>query len=242
MHEEVDFIKIDIRLTLIGILIVISTMVAATQFAITDLRYEYQIIIPTIQDHGLKFFGSDNSTDGIRLLRSDESRNEGSLKIVLGNVSKNSSYTYTAAFGIVNEENYSISITHIEVLSESNSNINIWLHGNRLEDASNSTNDPTSVLMFSNGNLINCEDTIAWKLAGGDNNGETICNNTQNREKYTNTTSLDEIANVRYSLNNSMATSGVSDYVWVQVQADIPYSENGETIKTGNIVINYQTD
>ena len=106
--------NIEFRLFIIGMLLVITTMAVATQFAITDIQYE--IIIPVIPDYGVNYIGSDNSSDGIRVLRivPDEAD---SFKIVLGNVSMNYQWTYSAAFGIVNEDKSTKRITHIEVIS-----------------------------------------------------------------------------------------------------------------------------
>ena len=137
--------KTDPRLLVIGLLLVVSTMVVATQFAITDIGMEYKIV--SKKDYGTRYIGSDNTSDGIRVLRAIKNDPTNAFKIVLGNISNNYIYTYTAAFGIANEENFSIDITHIDVKSINHTYLKIWLHGNRTANAENISNDPTSVFI-----------------------------------------------------------------------------------------------
>lgn len=229
------------RLFILGMLLLISTMAVATQFALLDIQYEYEIIIPIIPDYGLKYIGSDNSSDGIRLLRADNSQND-SYKLVLGNVSENYNWVYSAAFGIVNEDNFFKNITHIEVISTTVTYLKIWLHGKKDVNANNLSNDPTSILMYDNGTIVSSSDTIAWTLAPGDNNAKTICSNITDRDKYTNYTSWDETAGIRYSLNNTDITSELSDYVWLQIELDIPLSTDLSELNLGVIYIHFTSD
>ena len=233
--------NIKFRLFIIGMFLVITTMAVATQFAITDMKYEYIISIPVVPDYGIKYIGSDNSSDGIRVLRivPDEAD---SFKIVLGNVSVNYQWAYSAAFGIVNEDNFTKRITHIEVFSSTPTYLKIWLHGNRDVNANNLSNDPTSVLMYDNGTIISGSNTVAWILAPGDRDATTICSNTTDTNRYTNMTNQDEVAGVRYSLNDTDAKSEISDYVWVQVELNIPSSVNAEDVHTGSIHIHFESD
>ena len=64
----------------------------------------------------------------------------------------------------------------------------IWLHSNPKALASNNTfnntNDPTSVLMFDNGTIVNSSETTAWTLAAGDEDKTTICSNITNRNLF----------------------------------------------------------
>jgi len=55
-------------------------------------------------------------------------------------------------------------------------------------------------------------------------------------------TSLDEVAGVRYSLNGTDAKSEISDYVWVQVELNIPPSVDAEDVHTGSIHIHFESD
>jgi len=233
--------NIEFRLFIIGMLLVIATMAVATQFAITDVQYEYEIIIPVVPDDGIKYIGSDNSSDGIRVLRIvlDEAD---SFKIVLGNVSMKYQWTYSAAFGIVNEDKFTKRITHIELFSSNSTYLKIWLHGDRDVNANNVSNDPTSVLMYDNGTIVSGSNTVAWVLAPGDKDATTICSNTTDRKRYTNMTIKDKVACVRYSLNDTAAKSEISDYVWVQVELNIPPSVDAKDVHTGSIHIHFESD
>ena len=216
-------------------------MAVATQFALIDAQYEYEIIIPVVPDYGIKYIGSDNSSDGIRVLRVDQDKHD-SFKIVLGNVSTRYQWIYSAAFGIVNECKFTKRITHIEISSSNSTYLKIWLHGNKDANANNASNDPTSVLMYDNGTIVSGSDTAAWILASGDIDATTICSNTTDRKRYTNMTSRDETAGVRYSLNNTDVKSEISDYVWVQVELNIPPSVDAEDVHTGSIHIHFESD
>ena len=233
--------NIEFRLFIIGMLLVITTMAVATQFAITDVQYEYEIIIPVVPDYGVNYIGSDNSSYGIRVLRANQSESD-SYKIVLGNVSTNYQWIYSAAFGIVNEDKFDKRITYIEVSPSTSMYLKIWLHGNKDSNANNVSNDPTSILMYDNGTIVNEIDTIAWILAPGDTDAKTICSNITNRKRYTNMTSWDETAGVRYSLNNTDVKSEISDYVWVQVELNIPPSVSTTEVHTGSIYIHFESD
>ena len=219
----------------------VTTMAVATQFAITDVQYEYEIIIPVVPDYGVNYIGSDNSSYGVRVLRADQSESD-SYKIVLGNVSTNYQWIYSAAFGIVNEDKLAKHITHIEVLSSNSTYLKIWLHRDKDSNANNVSNDPTSILMYDNGTVVNASDTVAWILAPGDTDAKTICSNITNRKRYTNMTSWDETAGVRYSLNNTDVKSEISDYVWVQVELNIPPSVSTTEVHTGSIYIHFESD
>jgi len=233
--------NIEFRLFIIGMLLVVTTMAVATQFAITDVQYEYEIIIPVVPDYGVNYIGSDNSSDGVRVLRTDQSESD-SYKIVLGNVSTNYQWIYSAAFGIVNEDKFDKRITHIEVSPSTLTYLKIWLHGDKDSNANNVSNDPTSILMYDNGTVVNGSNTVAWILAPGDNDAKTICSNITDRKQYTNMTSGDETAGVRYSLNNTNVKSEISDYVWVQVELNIPLPVSTTKVRTGSIYIHFESD
>lgn len=231
--------KLDARLFIIGILLVVLTMAVGTQFAVSGIDQEY-LIIPSL-DYGIRYIGSDNSSDGIKVIRADQNKTNGTFKLVLGNVTTDSEFVYSAAFGIVNEENHSINITHMEVFSSNSTYLKIWLHGDRGANANNLSNDPTGVLMYNNGTIVNESDTIAWTLASGDNNANTICSNVTDGDKYTIITNWDEVADVSYSLNDTNANSGISDFVWVQIELNIPRSVDYAGEHAGIIYIHYET-
>jgi hypothetical protein len=241
LKEEVDM-KLDRRLAILGILLVVATMVAATQYAVTRLGYEYNIVHPS--DADVRYIGSDNSSDNIRVLRvAGNNSSMVSLKLRLGgNFTTNQQTIYTAAFGIVNEENYSVNITHINVSSTNWTYLKIWLHGDRDANANSTTTDPTSVYMYNNDTLINGTNTTAWILASGDADPNTMCYNVSDRTNCSINTTWDETAHVRYSLNNSNATSELSDFVWVQVAVDIGDVADYLGLHTGTIYIHLASD
>jgi len=231
--------NIHFRLFVIGMLLLITTMAVATQFGLSDL--EYQFIVGIIPDHGIHYIGSDNSTDGIRVLRRTNPNSE-NFQLFLGNVSSNSKWAYSSAFAIVNEDRFVKHITHIDVISNNNTNIKIWLHDHKNNNANYPSNTTRSVLMFSNGTISNCSTTIAWSLAPGDRNASTICSNITDPYNYTSNNSWDSIANVFYSLNNNRNKHEYSDYVWVQIEIDIPADMQIKEQYIGLIRIYFKSD
>jgi len=221
IEEVVKKMKVNSKLMVIGVIFLVLNMLMATQYAVTKMAYEYRIQHPC--DSDIRFIGSDNSTDGKRMLRivGDNVTDIG-LKIFLGNVSLNQQSYFSAAFGIVNEEQYSLNITHINVSSLNCSYMKIWIHGNRAANADNITSDPSGILMWDNNTIVNTSNTTAWTLAPGNSNSSDMCANISNRASTTISTSWDETAHVRYTLNNTNATSGLSDFVWIQIGLDIP--------------------
>jgi hypothetical protein len=242
--------RIDRRLTLIGILLVILSMTMATQYATTKIGYSYGIVHPS--DGAIRFIGSDNSTDGIRVLRTQSLTNASPaiIEVVFGNLSANQNKTYTAAFAIVNEEPFAINITHINLSHPGDEYMKIWLHGNPRMRA---CRDPSSVIMFNNNVSTGdwYQDEAAWTLARGDQNPRTMRYNVSNAASEI-TTYWDTTAHVQYSLNSSVArnanrTGGMpnnsldnaSDFVWVQISLDLPAdAEIAE--RTGIIWIHFQ--
>ena len=219
-------------------------MIVATQYAVTKIDYQYSIVHPS--DSAIRFIGSDNSTDGIRVLRVGGSNTTNVyLKLQLGNVyATNMKRTFTAAFGIVNEELHSLNITHINVSSTNYTYMKIWLHGNRTANANSTATDPSSVLMWNNGTVVNASNTTAWILAAGNNNTDNMCANVSDPTNSTITTPWDNTSHVRYSLNNTNAVSNLSDFVWVQIMLDIPNEVDTIGTYTGTIWVHleYETE
>lgn len=234
--------KVGKKLLLIAILFLTLNMVIATQYAVTRVGYIYTLVHPC--DASIRLIGSDNSSDGIRVLRVAGS-NESNIQLVLrlGDIySANMKKIFTAAFGIVNEEAYDLNITHINVSSENYTYMRIWLHGNRTANANSTLTDPTSVLMWDNDTIVNETNTTAWILRAGDGNSSTMCYNVSDRENCTILTPWDEIAHVRYSRDDSIAYSNVSDFVWVQIEIEIPESIEGVGTHVGTIWIHFESE
>lgn len=233
--------RIKKKFFILGMLILITAMVMATQFAVTKLGYEFNIVHPS--NSNLRFLGSDNSSDGVRLLRvAGENDTKVSLKLTFGNFSANQTYTYSAAFGIVNEEKFPVNITYITVNSSYWTYMKIWLHGNRIADASINTSDSSGVLMFNNGTIVNASNTTAWILAAGNGNPNDMCSKVSDRRNNSCNTTWDQIAHVRYSENNTNATTNVSDYVWVQIEIEIHSVVDSIGPHTGTIFVNFDAE
>ncbi|MEM0492417.1 MAG: hypothetical protein QXS02_00430 [Candidatus Thermoplasmatota archaeon] len=234
--------KINKRLILIGLLLLITTMVVASQFAVTRVKYEYYIVHPS--EGNIRYIGSDNSSDGKRVLRVEgENSSTATLTIRLGNFSARTNKTYTAAFGIVNEEPYPVNITNITIVSSNVTYIKIWLHGNRTANAESNITDPSSILMYNNGTIINnTNKTRWWILASGDMNASTICANTSDPDNTTIVTPWDNVTHVRYTINNTNAVSGLSDFVWVQVMVALPDKVDKAGYHTGIMMIHLKAE
>lgn len=205
-----------------GMILLILSMTSATQFATTKLGYSYSIVHPSNAD--IRLIGSDTGNDG-RILRvdGDNSTGEKTLTISLGNISLSQNLTYTAAVGIVNEEIFSVNITHINISASSGDYdyLQIWLHSDRDQRVEN---DSSSVFVWENGTMKNSSDTTAWVLGPGNQNPNDMSADGSTQIS----TPWDETKHVRYSTNNSNnSISGTSDFVWVQISIDVP--DNADT-------------
>ena len=234
--------KVSKKMYILGILFLILNVAIATQYAVTKIDYEYTLVHPC--DASIRYIGSDNSTDGIRVLRvSGSNVTNIKLKVDLGDVySTNMKRTFTAAFGVVNEENHSLNITHINVTSDNCTYMKIWLHGDRDENANSTATDPSRVYMWNNKSIVNATNTTAWTLARGNSDPSDMCYNVSDRANSSISTGWDETAHVRYSKNNTNAVSGESDFVWVQITLDIPDTADSLGLHSGTIWIHLKSE
>lgn len=217
-------------------------MIVATQYAVTKIGYEYYLLHPS--NSNIRFIGSDNSSDGKRILRViDSNITRVGVKLRLGDKFALNQITYfTAAFGIVNEENFTVNITHINVSSEYATYLKIWLHGDRDANANDTMFDPSSVLMWDNNTMVNESSTTAWSLAAGNEDPDDMCYNITDRALFSVPTDWDDSAHVRYSLDNNNAVSNYSDFVWVQIAVDIPEVADSIGLHSGTIWIHFESD
>ena len=217
-------------------------MIMATQYASTRIGYEYYIVHPS--DSNIRYIGSDNSSDGVRILRViDSNTTNVGVKLRLGgNFTTNQQKFYTAAFGIVNEERFSVNITHINISSMNYTYLKIWLHGNRTANANSTITDPSSIFMWDNNTIANASSTTVWTLAPGNEDSSDMCYNTSNRTNCSIDNPWDETAHVRISRNNTNAVSGLSDFVWVQIAIDIPNTADSVGLHTGTIWIHLESE
>jgi len=234
--------KVSKKWMVLAVIFLIFNMITATQYAVTKIGYQYTLVHPC--DSSIRFIGSDNSTDGIRVLRVAGS-NVSNIRIILrlGDIySTNMERTFSAAFGIVNEESYPVNITHINVSSDNFTYMKIWIHGNRTANANSTANDPSTVLMWDNNTVVNASNTTAWILAQGNNDSNNMCWNYTDRANCSTNTTWDETAHVRYSIFDEYnATSQYSDFVWVQLALIIPDSIESPGQHTGTIWIHLET-
>jgi len=218
-------------------------MVIATQYATTKVGYEYNIVHPS--EANIRYIGSDNSSDSIRVLRviGSNTTNVGVKLRLGGNITTNQLKTYTAAFGIVNEETHPVNITHINVSSDNHTYLRIWLHGDRNANANSITTDPTAVYMWENATQINASNTTAWTLGAGNENPKDMCYNVSDRASESVNTPWDETAHVRYSIDDTnISNRNIADFVWVQVSIDIPNTADDLSLHTGTIWIHLESD
>lgn len=234
--------KVNKKLMTLAVLFLVLNMITATQYAVTKLGYSYTLVHPC--DASIRFIGSDNSSDGVRVLRVAGSNDTNiQLTLRLGSVySANMEKTFSAAFGIVNEETYALNITHINVSSDDYTYMKIYLHGNRTANANSTTTDPSSVFMWDNDTTVNASNTTAWILAPGNATSSDMCYNVSDRENCTVQTPWDETAHVRYSTTNYDAVSNVSDFVWVQITVSIPESIESTGTHSGTIWIHLESE
>lgn len=150
---------------------VILSMTKATQYATTKISYSYGIVHPSNAD--IRFVGADNSSaDEPRALRIPENVSGSRYtQLNLGNQSLGAVRNYTAAFAIVNEEQFPINITHINISGNGSTFISIWLHENHSNEAA--LEDSTArIQMVNSGVSLTTANTNAWILASG--NGDIL--------------------------------------------------------------------
>ena len=226
----------------IAVMFLLLNMVIATQYAVTRVGYEYYLLHPC--DTNIRLIGSDNSSDGKRILRviGSNTTNVG-LKLRLGDKFTTGQTThFSAAFGIVNEENFTVDITHINVSSLNYTYMKIWLHGDRDANANSTATDNSTVFMWNNNTMVNASNTTAWVLAPGNENPNNMCTNYTDRTNNSIITGWDNSTNVRFSRNNTNAVSNLSDFVWVQIAIDIPDTADFIGFHTGTIWIHFKAE
>jgi len=230
--------RIDRRLTFIGVMLIVLSMTMATQYATTKVSYTFGIVHPSNAD--IRFVGSDNSSDAAgRVLRiTNNASGSRNVVISLGDWMPNSVKNYTAAFAIVNEEGFKVNITHINISGTGASNISIYLHGNRTTDAVSEVAS-AKVLSVSAGvsqhTAANCE----WILGAGD--GDTSTMNGSGVNKIL--TPWDTTQHVRYNhTSTQFAKNNTRDYVWVQISISISSTAPDQAAATGQIWIHFKAN
>jgi len=227
-----DGMRIDRRLVLIGVMLVVLSMTMATQYAITKVNYSFAIVHPSNAD--IRYIGSDNSSDdGLRVLRvNNNASGTQFVTMELGDWMPNSRKNYTAAFGIVNEEQFAVNITHINVTGTNASYLTVWLHGDRDANYAGDVADQV-IKVIDSGSALWDSDDVVWTLAAGngdytDMNGSDV------------STDWDGTSHIRYSIDDSYdAVNETHDFVWVGVSLNVP-DKAGAGSPTGTIYINFK--
>ena len=203
-------------------LVALST-VAATQFATSDIGYEYGIV--SASDSNIRFIGHDYGADGTLVLRADSTDGDG-LTLDLGDVARGQKVWYTAAFGIVNEEALGMNITAVSATGTGADYMQIYLHVNANTKAE-----------LDSGTLIwdktSGAQSFTWALAAGDNDATDIDGATDID------TPVDGTANVRAMTDPDADDDATGDdHVWVQVILDIPEAASNAQL-TGTITFSF---
>ena len=209
---------------MIVVSIVCLTTVFATQYARADIGYSYDLVHPS--DSDIRYIASDNSSDGHRVLRANAG-NE-TLKLEFGNWSANTNKTYSAAFGIVNEEAFCVKISDIAVTTTLGADyMQIWLHSNEdIKATSEAAGD--AVFMWDMG--VDPNDNF-WVLGAG---------NQDSSDADFGSTPWDSDDGVRYATGTSGASNGSDDFVWVQISIVIPGNPDSLSEHTGTITIDFE--
>jgi len=224
--------RIDRRLVLIGVMLVVLSMTMATQYATTKVTYSFSIVHPSEAD--IRFIGSDNSsTDNLRCLRiSNNATGSKFMTLELGDFFPNTEKNYTAAFGIVNEEQFPVNITYINISGINSSYVDLWVHGDR--DADYTADGAASVMAVDSGVAQYTANDVIWTLAAGDGDTTTINGAAEN-------THWDPTANIQYSISDTDAVNETDDYVWVGISLNIPEDAGDAAAATGTIFIHFKS-
>lgn len=211
-------------LVLLVALVALST-VAATQFATSDIGYEYGVV--SASDSNIRFIGHDYGADGTLVLRADTTAGDG-LTLDLGDVARGQKVWYTAAFGIVNEEALAMNVTAVTVSSTGGNYMQIYLHNN----ANTKAESDSGTLIWDK---LNGAQSFTWALAAGDNDATTI-----DGASGDTTTSVDSTANIRAIDGDPDADDNAAsdDHVWVQIIIDIPESATNAQL-SGTITFDF---
>jgi hypothetical protein len=197
------------KLTLVLILAITLSTISATQYVRADVGFSYELVHPS--DADIRYIGSDNAADGLRVLRADSSNSSVSLEF--GKWSGNQTKTYTAAFGIVNEEMFPVQINDVSVVMHDGAAdyMQIWLHAHEdMYAADEAVGD--RVFMWDRGVDPNDDN---WILGAG---------NQDSSDAGFGLTPWDPVSRVRYGSGTSSAgaVQAVSDFVWVQISLVLP--------------------
>ncbi len=211
-------------------MLIMLSMVMATQFATTKISYSYTLVHPSNAD--IRFIGSDNASMGVKVLRVEGDNSSGNRNLILvfgTNLTENQNKTYTAAFGIVNEEKFPVYLTNITVSSTPADYMYVWAHGDRMLTSATKA-------LWREGSIAGLTTASkSWLLGAGDQNAGNMSVGPGNAFP----TPWDDTAHVRYSYCDTSAVNGTSDFVWIMVSFNIPDGAAAGAY-TGTIYVNFR--
>ncbi len=214
-------------------------MTMATQFATTKVAYTFGIVHPSNAD--IRFVASDNSSDDNKpVLRVTTNGTSTSNAVIsLGDWMPNSIKNYTAAFAIVNEEQFIVNITFVNISGINASYIDIWLHTNRTTQAALET-APNRVKVVAAGVALHTASNCAWRLAAGDGN-VSFMNGTTAASRIKTGWDPKDTGHVRYNgTTNIYAKNLTRDWVWVQISLNLPSTAKLTAAATGQIWFHFE--
>jgi len=236
--------RIDRRLVLIAVMLIVLSMTMATQYATTRVSYSFAIVHPS--DSDIRYIGSDNSSDDTKRVLRVNNNGTGTqyATLELGDWMPDSKKSYTAAFGIVNEEPFYVNITHVNITGTNNTYLSMWFHGDRDQDVSLLGDSAANrVKVLANGSQIYSSSDTVWTFTPGDQDPGTMCADTYNYVGAGCTqlvTAWDDTSKIKYSTNDANnSINGSSDFVWVQVVVDVP-PDAATQAATGKIYIHFK--
>ena len=239
-------------LGLLAVLVVLS-VINATQFARVGAAYSYTVSNMGADVHFITCDG--NPVDNTKPLLVSSAN--ASYSISLGTWCPGTNKTFTAAFGIVNEEDYPITLVGVNVEGTGIVNMHIFAHSNKgktctidkivTDDASKretNADAANQIAALWNGTLgASAKASGTWVLGAGDDNGATYDDNPAAGNNYNatwqgagiNAWKYDKVDDWGMSAGQT-ATNGTSDYVWIEICLQIPPGTvSSETAYTGTI-------
>ena len=192
------------KVLLVGIAVAVLSAAIATQYARVAIGYEYGI---SVTDGAIRFIARDKAPDGNYILQNDSY----ALKLKLGKFTPGTNKTYTAAFGIVNEEDFNIYLYNVTVNGSGKNYVKIWLHKN--PNVTAGQGGDTAYLVWDGTNV----DFNNITFYAGDGDASTATSSSETINTPINTTAT----GVRYN-ETSGAIGNNNDYWWVQISIDIP--------------------
>ena len=241
-------------LGLLAVLVVLS-VINATQFARVGAAYSYTVSNYGAYVHFLTRDGDPIDSSKPVLTSSGNT----SYSLSLGIWCPGTNKTYTAAFAIVNEEDYAVTLVGVNVEGTGIDYVYIYAHKNANKTC---TADKIVTDVAANRETVAGESALLWNgsagkgsgtwvLAKGDGNTATYDHDGDAAAPYYNATwnadninawHYDKILDWGYTDSNQPATNGTSDYVWIEICLQIPSTvTSSETAYTGTISFMFES-